>query len=58
MIEIDWNSLFTSFFGMVRVKVACKDVDKIPQKRLFEMERLLYLVQFKVERGWGKGWRR
>jgi hypothetical protein len=29
-------------------------VDKIPQKRLFEMERLLYLVQFKVERVGGE----
>jgi hypothetical protein len=38
------------FFGMVRVKVACKDVEKIPQKRLFEMERRLYLIHFKVER--------
>jgi hypothetical protein len=32
MIEIDCNSLFTSFFGMVRIKVECKDISKIPKK--------------------------
>jgi hypothetical protein len=32
LLEVDWNSLFTSFFGMVRVKIACKDVSKIPKK--------------------------
>jgi hypothetical protein len=51
MVVIDWNSLFTSFFGVVRVKVECKDVSKIPKKRLFEMQRKLYLIQFKVELG-------
>jgi hypothetical protein len=50
MIEIDCNSLFTSFFGMVRIKVECKDISKIPKKRLFEMKKKLYLIQFKVER--------
>jgi hypothetical protein len=41
---------------MVKVKVACKDVDKIPQKVLFEMEKLLYLIHFKVEKeGGGDG---
>jgi hypothetical protein len=49
MIEIDWNSLFSSFFSMVRVKVACKDATKVPRKRLFEMNNSLYLIQFKVE---------
>jgi hypothetical protein len=46
---VDWNSLFSSFFGMVRVKVACKDISKIPKRRWFEMQKKLYLVQFKVE---------
>jgi hypothetical protein len=55
MLEVDWNSLFTSFFGMVRVKIACKDVDKIPVKRMFEMNKMLYLIHFKVEKGGGGG---
>jgi hypothetical protein len=62
MLEIDWNSLFTTFFGMVRVKIACKDVEKIPSKRLFEMTKMMYSIHFKVEersdgRDEGGGWR-
>jgi hypothetical protein len=50
MVEVDWNSLFSSFFSMVRVKLACKDATKIPSKRLFETQKKMYLVQFKVEK--------
>jgi hypothetical protein len=49
MVEIDLNSLFTSFFSMVRAKVVAKVVTKILNKRLFEMKKNLYVVQFKVE---------
>jgi hypothetical protein len=49
MIEVDWNSLFASFFGMVRVKIVCKDLARIPKKRLFEKKKKLYLIQFKLE---------
>jgi hypothetical protein len=50
LLEVDWNSLFGSFFSMVRVKIACKDATKIPNKRLFEMKNILYVIQFKVEK--------
>jgi hypothetical protein len=49
MMEVDWSSLFTSFFSMVRVKIAYKDPSKIPSKRLFEMKNQLYVIQFRVE---------
>jgi hypothetical protein len=49
MIEVDWNSLFSSFFSMVRVKIVCKDSTKIPSKGLFVMQKKLYSIQFKVE---------
>jgi hypothetical protein len=49
MLEIDWNSLFSSFFKMVRIKIACKDTSKIPKRMLFEMDNKFYLIQFKVE---------
>jgi hypothetical protein len=49
MIEIDWSSLFSSFFSMVRIKIACKDPTKIPKKRFFEMKNSLYVIYFKVE---------
>jgi hypothetical protein len=34
---------------MVRIKVACKDVSKIPRKMMFEMKERIYLVQFNNE---------
>jgi hypothetical protein len=49
MLEIDWNSLFSSFFRMVRIKIDCKDTSKIPKRMLFEMDNKFYLIQFKVE---------
>jgi hypothetical protein len=49
MLEIDWTSLFSSFFSMVRVKIACKDPTKILGKRLFEMENNFSIIHFKVE---------
>jgi hypothetical protein len=33
---------------MVRIKIACKDISKIPKRRLFEMDKF-YLIHFKVE---------
>jgi hypothetical protein len=44
LVEVDWSSLFTSFFGMVKVKVACKDGSKIPGKRPFEMKKKTYTL--------------
>jgi hypothetical protein len=55
MLEIDWNSLFSSFFSMVRIKMAYKDITKIPKRRLYEMNNKLYLIQFKVEGSSGLG---
>jgi hypothetical protein len=49
MLEIDWSSRFSSFFGMVRIRIACKDPSKVPAKRLFEMENNFYVIHFKVE---------
>ncbi|CAO2189044.1 unnamed protein product [Urochloa humidicola] len=36
-VEIDWNTIFSSFFSVIRVKVNCKDPKKIPQRRVVEM---------------------
>jgi NurA-like 5'-3' nuclease len=54
MIEVDWNSLFTRFSNMVRVKIVCKDATKVPSKRLFEMEKKMYLIHFKVEKAFAE----
>jgi hypothetical protein len=49
LIEIDWQTLFSSFFSVIRVKVNCKDPKMIPVKRVVEMEDHLYLLHFTVE---------
>lgn len=49
MTEVDWGTLFKTFYQMVRIKVACKDVSKIPHERLFEVNNKLFLISFIVE---------
>jgi hypothetical protein len=49
LLLIDWNSLFSSFFSMVRIKIACKNATKIPKRKLFELNNKFYLIQFIVE---------
>jgi hypothetical protein len=47
--EVDWASLFKSFYEVVRIKVAVRSPSKIPVERLFEMDRKLYLITITVE---------
>lgn len=49
MTEVDWSTLFKTFYEVVRVKVACKDPKKIPHERLYELNKKLHLVSFTVE---------
>jgi hypothetical protein len=48
-LEVDWTSLFKSFYERVRVKVAFISPGKIPAKRLYEMDKNLYLIGITVE---------
>jgi hypothetical protein len=47
--DVDWSSLFKSFYQLVRMKVACRNPKKIPLERLFELDRRLYLISIHVE---------
>jgi hypothetical protein len=47
--DVDWSSLFKSFYEKVRLKIACRNPSKIPRERLFELAKKLYLVTIKVE---------
>lgn len=47
--KVDWQTLFSSFFSVIRVKVNCNDPKKIPIKRVVEMDDQLFLLQFTVE---------
>jgi hypothetical protein len=49
MLDVDWSSLFKSFYEKVRVKIACRNPCKIPLERLFELDKKLYLVSILVE---------
>jgi len=49
MVEVDWSTLFKSFYEVVRVKVACRDARKIPAERLYEMCKKLFIISFEVE---------
>jgi hypothetical protein len=41
--------LFKSLYEKVRIKLACRNLRKIPQERLYEMDRKLYLISIFVE---------
>jgi hypothetical protein len=49
MIDVDWSTLFKPFYEVVRIKVACRDIQKIPQEKLYEMDKGLFVVAFEVE---------
>lgn len=47
MIEVDWHSLFNSFFSQARVKVQCKNLARIPKERIFVFGIQLFKIAFK-----------
>jgi hypothetical protein len=49
LCEIDWQTLFSSFFSVVRVRIKCKDPRAIPEDRVMELDDQLFLIHFKVE---------
>ncbi|KAG2600013.1 hypothetical protein PVAP13_5KG657807 [Panicum virgatum] len=49
LLDVDWPTIFKSFYEVVRVKLACRNPAKIPMERLFEMMKKLYLISFVVE---------
>jgi hypothetical protein len=49
MVEVDWHSLFNSFFSLARARVQCKNPFKIPKERIFVFSAQLYKIAFKPE---------
>jgi len=49
LVEIDWRSLFGSFFffAMIRINVKCS---KVPRQKIMEMADDIYLFNFKKEK--------
>lgn len=48
---MDWHDIFRSFYETVRIQVAVRDLDKIPEDRLVEILQDLYLLTFSIEKG-------
>ena len=46
MIDVDWTTLFKTFYEEVRIKVMCRDPSKIPGERLYEMEKKIIPTVF------------
>lgn len=53
--KVDWSTHFETFYEVVRVKVAVRDVGKIPSERLFEMDTKLFLISITTEGMNGNG---
>jgi hypothetical protein len=49
LLEVDWASLFKTFYEKAKVRIACRDPRKVPTKRLYELDKKLYLISFSVE---------
>jgi hypothetical protein len=49
LLDVDWASLFKTFYEKVKLRVACKNPKKIPLERLFEMDKKLYLISIQIE---------
>ena len=49
LTDVVWNGMFKSFYEKVRIKVACRDPCKIPFRRIIEMKKKLFMLDFTVE---------
>jgi hypothetical protein len=47
--DVDWHKLFSFFYEIVRMKIKCRDVTKIPRERLFCVDKKLYKITTVVE---------
>lgn len=49
LVDVDWQSLFSSSFAMVRIKIKCRNPGKVPKKRMMEMRDEIFLISFVTE---------
>lgn len=49
LLDVDWQGMFKSFFEVVRIKIRCKDITKIPLDRLFGIDTRLHQIKIQVE---------
>ncbi|XBI06488.1 hypothetical protein VPH35_134498 [Triticum aestivum] len=49
LVDVDWHTIFRSFYEKVRIQVAVRDSTKIPRDRMVEIHHELYLPRFTME---------
>ncbi|XP_051196668.2 uncharacterized protein [Lolium perenne] len=50
LLDVDWGKIFKSFYEVVRIQLAVKSVEKIPEERIYVMKKKFYWLAFEVER--------
>lgn len=48
-MDVDWSVLFKTFYATVRLKIAVRDMLKVPSGRVVEMEQRFYMLSFTLE---------
>jgi hypothetical protein len=48
--DVDWHGIFSSFYETVRMKIRCRDSSKIPNERLFCINKKHYKITVIVEK--------
>jgi hypothetical protein len=48
LMDVDWAALFKSFYGEVKLLIACKDFTLIPPQQIVEMNQQLYMLSLSV----------
>jgi hypothetical protein len=47
-VDVDWHEIFRSFYKVLRIKVAIRDVTKIPSNRLMEFGGRNFMLSLSV----------
>jgi hypothetical protein len=51
LMDMDWTALFKSLYVHIRLKIAIRDIAKVPSGRIVEMEHKFYMLSFTIEDG-------
>jgi hypothetical protein len=47
-IDVDWHEIFRSFYRVLRLRVAVRDVSEVPSSRVMEFDRKMYLLSLSI----------
>jgi hypothetical protein len=49
-MDVDWHVLVKYLYTSVRIRVALRDMSKVPYGRIVEMEQKLYMLTFLIDK--------